>query len=261
MAAVDAVSGKIATPDTRTFSVVRKGFTSFRDSDVIMAKITPCAENGKAAIASDLQNGLGFGSTEFHVLRPTNAVLAQYVYYFIRQESFREAAAAEMTGSIGQKGVPAWFLENASLPLPPVAEQRRIASKVEALVARVDAARHRLAKVSAILKRFRQSVLASACSRGLTADCREARTERWQTLNLAKTLREPMVNGRSVRDAQSGFPVLRLTALKAGRIDLRERKIGAWTSRGAENWIVRHGDFLIARGNGSLSLVGRGGLV
>ncbi|MCI0377722.1 MAG: restriction endonuclease subunit S [Gemmataceae bacterium] len=176
MPAVDADSGKVSAPMTRPFGKVRNGHPSFQDGDVIMAKITPCMENGKAAVVRRLSNGVGFGSTEFHVLRPSRAVLADYLYHYIRQESFRQAAAAQMTGSVGQKRVPADFLKQAELPLPPLAEQQRIVAKVEALLARVNAARQRLAKTPAILKRFRQSVLATACSGRLTADWRGQNT-------------------------------------------------------------------------------------
>lgn len=174
MPAVDADLGAITQPVDRPYADVAKGFTAFRDGDVIMAKITPCMENGKAAISRGLTNGLGFGSTEFHVLRPTDRVLAEYVYYFIRQESFRQAAEMEMTGSVGQKRVPADFIENAEIPLPPLADQKRIVEAIERLTARVHAARDRLAAVPAILKRFRQAVLAAACSGRLTEDWREA---------------------------------------------------------------------------------------
>jgi type I restriction enzyme S subunit len=176
MPAVDADSGTLAAPQLRPFAKVRNGHPSFRDGDVIFEKITRCMENGKAAVVRGLKNGIRFGSTEFHVLRPTLAVLADYIYHFIRQESFREAAAAEMTGSVGQKRVPADFLIHVVLPLPPLPEQQRIVAKVEALLARVNSARQRLAKVPAILKRFRPSVLAAACSGALTADSREAQT-------------------------------------------------------------------------------------
>src|SRR5208282_1768296 len=74
MPAVDAELGAITAPEIRKFSQVRKGYTAFREGDVIFAKITPCMENGKSAVARNLTNGLGFGSTEFHVLRPTHAV-------------------------------------------------------------------------------------------------------------------------------------------------------------------------------------------
>lgn len=173
MSAVDADSGTIANPSVRPFGDVRKGFTSFRDNDVILAKITPCMENGKAAVARGLVNGLGFGSTEFHVFRSNGAVLPDFLYHFIRQESFRKAAESEMTGSVGQKRVPAEYLESVELPIPPLAEQRRIVAAVEAVVAKVNAARERLNRVPAILKRFRQAVLSVACSGRLTADWRE----------------------------------------------------------------------------------------
>ena len=192
MPAVDAESGTIASPQQRPFAVVRKGYTAFRNGDVIMAKITPCMENGKAAIVRGLVNGLGFGSTEFHVLRPTPAVLADYVFYYVRQQSFREAAAAEMTGSVGQKRVPAEFLRDAEIPLPPLAEQRRIVAQVEALLARVNAARERLAEVPAILKRFRQAILAAACSGRLTEEWREQHPD-------TKTAPRTHTNPRSVR--------------------------------------------------------------
>jgi type I restriction enzyme S subunit len=81
MPAVDAYDGTIATPEDRPFGSVRKGYTSFRENDVIFAKITPCMENGKAAIARGLTNWLGFGSTEFHVLRSTGAAIPEYVFY------------------------------------------------------------------------------------------------------------------------------------------------------------------------------------
>jgi type I restriction enzyme, S subunit len=177
MPAVDAELGTIANPLSRHFAKVRTGFTAFRDEDVIIAKITPCMENGKAAIACGLLNGLGFGSTEFHVLRPAGAVLPEYVYYLIRQQSFRREAENEMTGSVGQKRVPAAFLETTEIPLPPLAEQKRIVAKVEALLAGVNDARRRIAKVPAILKRLRRSVLVAACSGRLTADWREEQVD------------------------------------------------------------------------------------
>ncbi len=172
MPAVDAISGAIKKPSIRAFAEVRKGFTSFRDEDVILAKITPCMENGKAAVAEGLLNGLGFGSTEFHVFRPTGIVLPRYLFHFIRQESFRKVAEGEMTGSVGQKRVPAEFLRSVALPIPPVAEQRRIVAAVERLLETVASARERLERVPTTIKRFRQAVLAAACSGRLTADWR-----------------------------------------------------------------------------------------
>jgi type I restriction enzyme S subunit len=173
MPAVDAQLGAIASPERRPFSTVRKGYTAFRDGDVIFAKITPCMENGKAAIARHLVNGVGFGSTEFHVLRPRGSLIPEYLFYYVRQESFRRAADAEMTGSVGQKRVPAAFLKNADFHLPPLSEQKRIVAKIEELLPKVNAVRERLRRVKEIMRRFRQSVLSAACSGRLTEEWRE----------------------------------------------------------------------------------------
>jgi type I restriction enzyme S subunit len=126
MAAVDEVSGTIVRPERRRYSEVAKGYTPFREKDVLFAKITPCMQNGKAAIARNLCAGLGFGSTEFHVLRPCSDLLPQWVFAFIRQPSFRSAAEASFTGSAGQKRVPADFLKKFPIPVPPLEEQERI---------------------------------------------------------------------------------------------------------------------------------------
>ena len=92
MPAVDASTGTIEAPVDRPFSEVKKGFTNFRDGDVLFAKITPCMENGKAAVVRGMTNGLGFGSTEFYVIRPTDLVLPEWIFYFVRQESYRADA-------------------------------------------------------------------------------------------------------------------------------------------------------------------------
>jgi type I restriction enzyme S subunit len=168
MPAVDADMGAITNPQIKSYLEVRNGFTSFRDGDVIMAKITPCMENGKAAVVRGMKNGIGFGSTEFHVMRSRGTILPEYLHYFIRQESFRNEAESHFTGSVGQKRVPADFIKQSVIPLPPLAEQQRIVACVEALLTHINAARDRLSRVPLIMKRFRQAVLAAACSGRLT---------------------------------------------------------------------------------------------
>ncbi len=126
MSAVDEAGGVISKPEVRTFGEVTKGYTNFRERDVLFAKVTPCMENGKAAIATSLENGLGFGSTEFHVLRPTEAVLPEYVFRFIRQQAFRDRAASAFVGTGGLQRVPLDFLTRVKLPLPTLPEQQRI---------------------------------------------------------------------------------------------------------------------------------------
>ncbi len=126
MAAVDEKQGIIAQPEIRSFAEVAKGYTSFRENDVLFAKVTPCMENGKAAIAKKLENGLGFGSTEFHVLRPYEAILPEYLFSFIRQKTFRNRAASAFVGTGGLQRVPADFLSRVKIPLPALSEQQRI---------------------------------------------------------------------------------------------------------------------------------------
>jgi len=151
MAAVDEIHGAIADRQDKTFEVVSKGFPTFINGDVLFAKITPCMENGKAAIASDLVNGIGAGSTEFFVLRPSRNVLPEYIFHFVRRRSFRESCKANFTGSAGQQRVPRSYLENVQFRLPPLDEQRRIVSLLDRAAdirRRADAAR---AKARAII--------------------------------------------------------------------------------------------------------------
>lgn len=144
MAAVDEIHGFIADRQVREFGTVSKGFPIFVNGDVLFAKITPCMENGKAAIASGLVNGIGAGSTEFFVLRPDQNVLPEYIFHFVRRPSFREACKANFTGSAGQQRVPRSYLERVMLPLPPLEEQRRIVGLLDRAAEirrRADAAR------------------------------------------------------------------------------------------------------------------------
>ena len=126
MAAVCEKAGSIASPEVRPFREVSQGFTLFADNDVLFAKITPCMEHGKAAIARNLVNGQGAGSTEFFVLRPSPFVLPEFVYYFVRRGSFRASCKAHFSGSAGQRRVPRSYLEKVLFPLPPLEEQRRV---------------------------------------------------------------------------------------------------------------------------------------
>jgi len=160
MPAVDEYSGAITAHESRPLDQVWKGYTHFQDGDVIFAKITPCMENGKAAIAANLTNGLACGSTEFHVLRPTAAVDASYLWRFLRQQSFRREAERAMTGAVGQRRVPAEYLKKSILPVPPQSEQVRIVAKLDSLRARSARARHELGLVPKLIERYKQAILA-----------------------------------------------------------------------------------------------------
>lgn len=133
MSAVDEYLQVITLLEKRKLGKVRRGYTYFRNGDVLFAKITPCMENGKVAIARNLENDVGFGTTEFHVIRAKSAILPEWIRYVIGSPSFREVAKTTMTGSAGQKRVPIHFLEKFKIPLPPLAEQKAIVKKLDAL--------------------------------------------------------------------------------------------------------------------------------
>ena|SRR5829696_3720823 len=124
MESVNEQFGRIIQMVTRRVADVQTGYSRFRERDILFAKITPCMENGKCAIATNLVNGIGFGSTEFHVLRPSQDVLPEWVFYFLRQEQVRKEAEHRMTGSAGQKRVPKAFLEELHMPCPSLPEQQ-----------------------------------------------------------------------------------------------------------------------------------------
>ena len=126
MSAVDETFGEIIGTETRRLEDIGSGYTPFCENDVLFAKITPCMENGKTAIARHLENGVGYGSTEFHVLRSKKYVMPEWVFAFVRQPAFREQAKASFTGTAGQQRVPADFFKQTLLPVPPMQEQERI---------------------------------------------------------------------------------------------------------------------------------------
>lgn len=151
MAAVDEVTGSIATPQVRPFAEVRRGYTAFKENDVLFAKITPCMENGKAALAQGLIGGIGFGSTEFHVLRAGSEVLPEWLRYFVRREQFRRAARRNFTGTAGQQRVPTSFLENSNIPVLALPEQRRVVDLLSRAEGIVRLRREAQAKAQAII--------------------------------------------------------------------------------------------------------------
>ncbi len=162
MASVEALSGRMDARDVRPWEQVKKGYTRFQVQDVLFAKITPCMENGKVAIARGLVAGVGAGSTEFHVLRPSSALRPELLLHYMLQEEFRKSARARMTGTAGQLRVPTGFLEEQTIPVPPYPEQHRIVETIESYFTRLDDAVATLERAQRNLKRYRASVLKAA---------------------------------------------------------------------------------------------------
>ncbi|MBF0227673.1 MAG: restriction endonuclease subunit S [Desulfobacterales bacterium] len=117
----------------KTLGEVISSYTYFADNDILLAKITPCFENGKIGIAKNLSNGIGFGSSEYIAFRPKNNIPSEFIYYFLSQENFRLEGEQRMTGAVGHKRLPPEFVQNYFIPLPSLSEQKRIVSQLESL--------------------------------------------------------------------------------------------------------------------------------
>lgn len=187
-AEAEALSGFVPMPHAPTdfngtlsfeekpWGEIKKSYTNFQDHDVIVAKVTPCFENGKAAIVRGLPNGIGAGSSEFYVLRPAiKEVSTRFLFSIVKSHKFLQEGAANMTGAVGLRRVPRAFVETFPIALPPLAEQKVIANKLDTLLAQVETTKARLDRIPKILKTFRQSVLAAAVSGKLTEEWRGAK--------------------------------------------------------------------------------------
>ena len=127
--------------ETKELSEIGTSYTYFIDNDVLLAKVTPCFENGKAGLASNLSNGIGFGSSEFYVLRASGRIMPEYVYLCVTNNFFRKAAIDQMTGTGGLQRVPRSYIESFMIPLPPLSVQKEIASEIESYQKIIDSAR------------------------------------------------------------------------------------------------------------------------
>lgn len=150
------------------------------DGDVIFAKITPCMENGKSALVEGLINGIGYGSTEFYVLRPSKLLDNRLLYQLVRSASFRAEAKQHMTGAVGQQRVPKKFIEEYPFPLPPLNEQKRIADKIERLLDKINQAKQLIEEAKATFELRRAAILNKAFRGELT--------KKWREENQAKII-------------------------------------------------------------------------
>lgn len=137
---------------------VSNGLTYFRNGDIIIAKITPCFENGKGALLANLVNSIGFGSTEFHTIRPGN-VNARFLFYVTRSDYFMANGESFMTGSAGQKRVPTSFVNEFFVPLPMEVEQEEIATYLDEYINRSNFLVQQIKIQIEKLKEYRQSLI------------------------------------------------------------------------------------------------------
>lgn len=160
MALLPEAYGGTVGHEERRWRDVKRGYTHFVDGDVVMAKITPCFQNGKAAVMRGLPGGAGAGTTELHVFRPVDGtVVPEYILVFLKSPRFVAGGVQTMTGTAGQQRVSREYFARAPLPLPPLAEQRRIATKVSELMARCDELEGRQQRCAEARARLNRSAL------------------------------------------------------------------------------------------------------
>jgi len=172
MKAVEALTNKISTSETKTLEEVKKGYTPMREGDVIFAKVTPCMENGKIAVAKNLVNGVGFGSSEFHTFRVSADNSADFLQRYLVQRSFRQVAAQNMTGAVGLRRVPKAYLAEQIIPTPTPSEQKRIVAKLDTCQGNIDRSSEALDALPQLLENYRASLLAKAFRGDLTKQWR-----------------------------------------------------------------------------------------
>lgn len=162
MPALSEIYGEITDPQTRLLKEVRSGFTNFSEGDVVFAKITPCMENGKSAVVGKLVNDIGYGTTEFFVLRCSDRLYNRFLYHLVRDKLFRDKAKAVMTGAVGQQRVPKRYLETYKLNLPKFNEQREIVRILDGFFAREQSAKEAAEAVLDQIELMKKSILARA---------------------------------------------------------------------------------------------------
>lgn len=149
----------------RDHNDVSVGYTYFKNDDVVIAKITPCFENGKAAVMKDLKGGYGFGTTEFIVLRPGESVLPEYLYFVIYSKDFRAKGTNEMKGTAGQKRLTESFTANYQFNLPDKALQNKIVSSLKTQLRNIDKAKNMITESVGLLEEFKTSLISNAVTR------------------------------------------------------------------------------------------------
>lgn len=157
-----SVDGKIVQDTFLPVCDVSQGFTVFNQDDVIVAKITPCFENGKSAWLNQLDTTFGYGSTEFHVLRCTQRILGSFLYLIVSSPLFLVAGEAMMTGSAGQKRVPSSFVQNFPTAIPDITEQTRIVASVNETFEQIDSVIQSTNNQIEKLKEYKTSLINSA---------------------------------------------------------------------------------------------------
>lgn len=260
MVAVGENCSGIIARDVRQYEGVAKGYTYFQENDVLFAKITPCLQNGKHALATSLLMGFGFGTTEFHVLRARDLIEPSHLFRVITQPANIEKCTRSFTGTAGQQRVQPETLKSLPILLPPLPEQRAIAEVLDSIDEAIEATE----AVVAATEQLRDALLHRLLTRGVPgwhSEWKEVRgigaiPANWDVVRLGEVLASTTY-GTNVRLGTDGDTlILRMNNLQNGNIDLSEVRRANLTEIESNKLNLASGDILFNRTN-SLALVGK----
>lgn len=241
--------GKLTEIRIRKARNVKKGFPHFRENDVLLAKITPSFENGKRWLATGLVNGVGFGSTEFHVIRANDEILPEWIYYFISTPRFKEDGANRMTGTAGQKRISSSFLENYAIPVPSIQVQKKLVGVLHHA--------EELRETRQQANQLTSSIVMSVFLKMFGDPAKNFKNFPSQSFgSLIAETRNGF--GRRRKAGESGGPiVLRIQDIQKGEIDFHDLNRIPMASSELEQYRLLPGDILFVRVNGNIDLVGK----
>ena len=248
-------SGKVISTEDKSYDDVSKGFTSFVDKDVLVAKITPCFENGKGALVDNLTNGIGFGSTEFHVLRAKKGTHPEFIYYLTRTKELRVRGEMNMQGSAGHRRVTADYFNAYKVLTPPLSEQRKIA-QILSTWDRGIATTEKLIDASKQQKKALMQQLLTGKKRLVDPETGKAFEGDWEEVKLkqiGKCITGLTYSPNDVVD--EGTLVLRSSNIQGGKLSFLDNVYVS--SHIKEESKTRVGDILICVRNGSRNLIGK----
>lgn len=231
---------ELNTDKKRPLGEVYGGYTYFANDDVLLAKITPCFENGKLGIARGLTNGIGFGSSEFVVLRSLGAVTPDYLFYFLSRQSLRTEGKKVMSGAVGHKRIPKEFIEEYPTPIPPLAEQERIVSILDEAFAAIETATANAEKNLHNARELFQSVLQDTFSQ---------KGEGWSHRRISDiavhSLGKMLDKQKNVGEPR---PYLRNKNVRWFEFDLTDLLEMKFTNQESEKYTVKKDDVIICEG-------------
>jgi type I restriction enzyme S subunit len=248
MSAVSEISGKITTPEERLLSQTHNGYSYFRTGDILVAKITPCFENGKIAFV-EIPHRHGFGSTEFHVIRPDEQqICARYLFHFLRQTHIRLEGERKMTGSAGQRRVPRHFLEALEVPLFSISDQKRIASILDAAKSLQEKRRRAIGKLDSLT----QSVFLEMFGDPI------GNLKRWRSSTVGEQLAFQQYGPRFYNEvyAENGVRIVRISDLdNRGTLDFDKMPRLDVSEMDRCKYALRFGDLIFARSGATVGKV------